>query len=326
MRIRKKRVFMYGKKLLSAVLAAVLASGLCSMPAMAASRKKIMEVKMTVTAQIMPGDSISQQQAEVTVDNSRVGVGDSEFINDGFQWYEGDVPKMEVKLYADEGYYFATDEKGIIVTGGTYIKQKREDLSRTLTVTIDLPKVGEYTQSITRAEWGNGNLASWAKTEGTGSYEIILYRDGKSISDTLTTKGTSIDFTNQMRNPGSYTYQVRPVNDRNPEQKGQWFESSSKYIDAATAEKNRSTGEALGEWKQNQNGWWYSYQDGGYPVNRWESIGGKWYYFNDKGYMATGWISTNGKQYYCNPLGGAMVVNTKTPDGFQVGADGARIS
>jgi glucan-binding YG repeat protein len=317
---------MYGKKLLSAVLAAVLASGLCSMPAMAASRKKIMEVKMTVTAQIMPGDSISQQQAEVTVDNSRVGVGDSEFINDGFQWYEGDVPKMEVKLYADEGYYFATDEKGIIVTGGTYIKQKREDLSRTLTVTIDLPKVGEYTQSITRAEWGNGNLASWAKTEGTGSYEIILYRDGKSISDTLTTKGTSIDFTNQMRNPGSYTYQVRPVNDRNPEQKGQWFESSSKYIDAATAEKNRSTGEALGEWKQNQNGWWYSYQDGGYPVNRWESIGGKWYYFNDKGYMATGWISTNGKQYYCNPLGGAMVVNTKTPDGFQVGADGARIS
>lgn len=317
---------MYGKKLLSAVLAAVLASGLCSMPAMAASRKKIMEVKMTVTAQIMPGDYISQQQAEVTVDNSRVGVGDSEFINDGFQWYEGDVPKMEVKLYADEGYYFATDEKGIIVTGGTYIKQKREDLSRTLTVTIDLPKVGEYTQSITCAEWGNGNLASWAKTEGTGSYEIILYRDGKSISDTVTTKGTSIDFTNQMRNPGSYTYQVRPVNDRNPEQKGQWFESSSKYIDAATAEKNRSTGEALGEWKQNQNGWWYSYQDGGYPVNRWESIGGKWYYFNDKGYMATGWISTNEKQYYCNPLGGAMVVNTKTPDGFQVGADGARIS
>jgi glucan-binding YG repeat protein len=213
---------MNGKKLLSAVLAAVLASGLCSMPAMAASRKKIMEVKMTVTAQIKPGDSISQQQVEVTVNNSRVGVGDSEFINDGFQWYEGDVPKMEVKLYADEGYYFATDEKGIIVTGGTYVKQKREDLSRTLTVTIDLHKVGE--------------------------------------------------------------------------------------------------------WRQNQNGWWFSCGGDDYPVNRWEFIGGKWYYFNEQGYMATGWISTNGKQYYCDPSDGAMVSDTKTPDGFYVGEDGAKIS
>lgn len=317
---------MNGKKLLSAVLAAVLTSGLCTMPAMAASRKKIMEVNMTVTAQIMPGDSISQQQVEVTVNNSRVGVGDSEFINDGFQWYEGDIPKMEVKLYADEDYYFATDEKGIIITGGTYVKQKREDLSRTLTVTIDLPKVGEYTQSITRAGWGNGNLASWEKAEGTGSYEVNLYRDGKSISDTVTTQGTTIDFTNQMRSPGSYSYQVRPVNDRNPEQKGQWLESSSKYIDTAAAEKNRSTGETLGEWKKNENGWWFSYEDGGYPINRWESIGGKWYFFNDKGYMATGWIPYNGKLYYCNPSDGAMVINTTTPDGFLVGADGARIS
>lgn len=317
---------MNSKKLLSAVLAAVLVSGFCSMPAMAASRKKIMEVKMTVTAQIMPGDSISQQQAEVTVNNSRVGVGDLEFINDGFQWYEGDVPKMEVKLYADEGYYFATDEKGIIVTGGTYVKQRREDLSRTLTVTIDLPKVGEYTQSITRAEWGNGNLASWSKAEGTGSYEVNLYRDGKSISDTVTTKGTSIDFTYVMDKPGSYTYQVRPVNDRNPEQKGEWVESSSKYIDAATAEKNYSAGGVRGEWSQNQNGWWFTYDTGGYPISRWECINGKWYYFNEKGYMATGWITWNGKQYYCDPSNGAMVTNTTTQDGAKVGADGARIS
>ena len=317
---------MNGKKLLSAVLAAVLASGLCSMPAMAASRKKIMEVKMTVTAQIKPGDSISKQEAEVTVNNSRVGVGDLEFINDGFQWYEGDVPKMEVKLYADEGYYFATDEKGVLVTGGTYVKQRREDLSRTLTVTIDLPKVGEYSQTITSAEWGNGNLASWSKTGGTGSYEVNLYRDGKSVSDTVNIKGNSFDFTYAMGKAGSYTYQVLPVSDISPEQKGEWVESSSKYIDSATAEKNYNASGAHGDWSQNQNGWWFTYDTGGYPVNQWERINGTWYYFNEKGYMATGWISWNGKQYYCDPKSGAMVTSTTTPDGAKVGADGARIS
>ena len=38
----------------------------------------------------------------------------------------------------------------------------------------------------------------------------------------------------------------------------------------------------------------------------------------------TGWIDWNGKQYYCDPSG-AMLANTTTPDGIQVGADGARI-
>ena len=317
---------MTGKKILSTVLAAALAAGLFSMPAMAASRKKIMEVKMTVTAQIMPGESISQQQAEVTVENSRVDVGDCEFINDGFQWYEGDVPKMEVKLYAEEGYYFATDEKGILISGGTYIKQKRADLSRTLTVTVDLPKVGEYTQSIQSAGWGNGNLASWSKTEGTGSYEITLYRDGKSVGDVVPTSGTSMDFTYEMGKPGSYTYQVRPVNDRNRDQKGAWVESSAKYIDTNAAEKNRAVSEAPGAWKQDETGWWYAYRTGGYPVSKWENINGTWYFFNEKGYMSTGWINWNGKQYYCDPASGQMLTNTTTPDGAAVGADGSKIS
>ena len=317
---------MTGKKILSTVLAAALAAGLFTMPAMAASRKKIMEVKITVTAQIMPGDSISQQEVEVTAENSRVDVGDCEFMNDGFQWYEGDVPRMKVKLYAEEGYYFATDEKGILVSGGTYIKQERADLSRTLTVTVDLPKVGEYTQSIQRAGWGNGNLAAWSETGGTGSYELVLYRDGKSVSDVLTTSKTSMDFTRQMGKPGSYTYRIRPVNDRNEAQKGAWVESSAKYIDTSAAEKNRAANGALGEWRQDETGWWYAYSTGGYPVNKWGYIGESWYFFNEKGYMATGWIHWNGKQYYCDPASGQMLADTTTPDGSAVGADGSKIS
>jgi hypothetical protein len=56
------------------------------------------------------------------------------------------------------------------------------------------------------------------------------------------------------------------------------------------------------KWKQDTNGWWYQNDNGGYPVNCWQDINGKQYYFNESGYILT---------------------NTTTPDGKQVGADGA---
>ncbi|WP_143322370.1 hypothetical protein [Clostridium sp. HBUAS56010] len=165
---------MTGKKVVAAVLAGMLAAGLFSAPAMAASRKKIMEVKMNVTAQINPGESIAGQQAEVTVDNSRVYLGDCVFINDGFQWSEGDVPRLEVKLYAEDGYYFATNESGILVKGATYIKQRRADLSRTLTVTVEFPKLGESGASA-QTSTGKEAPGVWMKNE-TGWW--YAYRNG----------------------------------------------------------------------------------------------------------------------------------------------------
>lgn len=60
-----------------------------------------------------------------------------------------------------------------------------------------------------------------------------------------------------------------------------------------------------GEWKQEPDGqWWYQNDDGGYPENQWQEIGGKQYYFGADGYM---------------------LANTTTPDGYWVGADGAWI-
>ena len=61
-----------------------------------------------------------------------------------------------------------------------------------------------------------------------------------------------------------------------------------------------------------------------HTVNNWQYIGGKWYFFDGTGYMKTGWIDWNGKWYYCDSSG-AMLSNTTTPDGYQVGADGAWI-
>lgn len=59
-----------------------------------------------------------------------------------------------------------------------------------------------------------------------------------------------------------------------------------------------------GEWKNDNQGWWYQNDDGSYPVNQWQEIGGKQYYFDGSGYM---------------------LANTTAPDGKRVGADGAMI-
>ena len=78
------------------------------------------------------------------------------------------------------------------------------------------------------------------------------------------------------------------------------------------------------QWKQDARGWWYQNSDGSYTANNWQYIRGKWYFFDQEGYMKTGWISWEGKMYYCD-ASGAMLVSTVTPDGVNVGADGAAL-
>lgn len=59
------------------------------------------------------------------------------------------------------------------------------------------------------------------------------------------------------------------------------------------------------EWKQEADGrWQYQNDDGSHAANGWQVIDGKYYYFD-----AEGW----------------MLANTTTPDGYQVGSDGALI-
>ena len=63
---------------------------------------------------------------------------------------------------------------------------------------------------------------------------------------------------------------------------------------------------AKDQWIHDSKGWWYSYANGGYPVNKWESINGSWYWFDSEGYMVTGWNSIGGTWYYMNSSG-AMI-------------------
>lgn len=59
-----------------------------------------------------------------------------------------------------------------------------------------------------------------------------------------------------------------------------------------------------GTWKQDSIGWWYENDDGSYTKNAWQVIEGKEYYFNENGYL---------------------LVNTITPDNFQVDTNGVKV-
>lgn len=117
-----------------------------------------------------------------------------------------------------------------------------------------------------------------------------------------------------------------------------------------------------GKWILDATGWWYQYADKTYPANGWAYLTyatneNRWYHFDANGYMQTGWfVDTTGHRYYLHPISdgtkghmytgwheidgkwyyfsttttdtnpvGSLLVSTTTPDGHQVGADGARI-
>lgn len=62
-----------------------------------------------------------------------------------------------------------------------------------------------------------------------------------------------------------------------------------------------NTIDASAEWKQNNNGWWYT--EGNSWATGWKLIDGKWYFFNNDGYMS----------------------HDITIDGYKIGSDGTLV-
>lgn len=113
-----------------------------------------------------------------------------------------------------------------------------------------------------------------------------------------------------------------------------------------------------GSWKKDDYGWWYKLENGLYLKNTWRKINNTWYYFLPSGYIKLGWINLSGTTYYFDQSGsmktdwvnienkwyyfysngemakdkwigsyylgsdGAMLTNTKTPDGYYVDENG----
>jgi len=90
-----------------------------------------------------------------------------------------------------------------------------------------------------------------------------------------------------------------------------WIVDGGKWYHLSTAH-NGFFGEMLEGWFfDNTDGKWYYLDGSGAMVVGWQNIGGKWYYFT---------VNRDNKHPY-----GSLYVNTTTPDGYKVNADGVWI-
>lgn len=311
------------KRMTGLILAAGLLMGLITMPAYAASRKKISSVAVVVKSEILPETKYGDEEIEVEVRSGRCTFDYYDIDNIGFEWVEDDVPEITIYLRADDGYYFSlTTASAVKLTGATYVKASKQDSSETLVLKVKLPSLAESVGDQGEVTLTAGGIALWDEVRGAGSYEVRLYRNGTGIGATiLTTENIYYDFSSMITRAGNYHVRVRPVNKVKQENKGEWAQSSvieltKEQVDAirnGTADKSVPV---RGEWIHDGVAWWYKHQDGTYTKNNWELIKEDWYFFDENGYMKTGWIEWEGKRYYCDQTTGAMLKNTTTPDGY----------
>ena len=135
----------------------------------------------------------------------------------------------------------------------------------------------------------------------------------------------------------------------------------TKNENTNSSQKNRfNHSQYFGSWIQSNGRWWFKHNDGSYTSNGWEKINrtwyrfdnagwmqtgwvkdGSWYYLDGSGAMKTGWLKDNGSWYYLDSSGamktgwmkvsgkwyytyssGVLAINTTTPDGYRVNANG----
>ena len=93
------------------------------------------------------------------------------------------------------------------------------------------------------------------------------------------------------------------------------------YLYVTSKEDKTLPNSVVEGWSKKDGHWLYQLEDGSHIVNEWKQINGTWYYLNQSGSMETGWFTVSDKWYYANESG-ALAINTTTPDGYTVNADG----
>ncbi len=328
---------MYMLKRCAAFMTAVVLAAI-PMTALAAAGTSISSVSLYISSEIEAGESGGD--VTVTSSSSKFSINDTEVTNepDG-GWKNGSKPKLKVTLDAEDDYYFASGflKSSVNLSGsdGTVSSVSRSSSKLIVYITLDALEDDEsdHELAVSNLEWDEGNgTASWDECEDANKYEVRLYRGSNAVTSVLTTTYTSYDFSSYMTKSGDYSFKVRGV--YNSSNKGSWEESDSWYVSSSEAEEISSASSSsvsgpgsstgTGAWLKDSAGWWYCNADRSYTVSNWQYIDDCWYYFNESGYMVTGWVSWNSKWYYCGESG-AMLTSTTTPDGYDVGSDGAWI-
>jgi len=159
------------------------------------------------------------------------------------------------------------------------------------------------------------------------SYSVIRIGDGAFYNRTLLTGELNIP--SSVTSIGDSPVNIKAYDDSaNGNNTGGGSGGSGGGTSVATS-TNR-----IGNWIQDEHGWWYQYRDNSWPKNGWAQLEynnkNSWYYFDEAGYMVTGWVTWKGRSYYLNPVSdgtkGRMVCGWSFIDGnwyyFNEASDG----
>ena len=199
--------------------------------------------------------------------------------------------------------------------------------------------------------------SSGGSEELAGGYgKAIQYTEvNSSQTQTFATKANLFD--KDLKAIG--THKTKTANTNSSQKLDDETNDPAEFLNRLRSWFNHS--QYFGSWIQSNGRWWFKHNDGSYTSNGWEKIDGVWYHFDSSGWMQTGWVKDNGSWYYLGDSGamktgwlkdngswyyldgsgamktgwftvsgkwyyayssGALAINTTTPDGYRVNANG----
>ena len=197
----------------------------------------------------------------------------------------------------------------------TDVEKPKEGTGKTET-DVDKPKeeTGKTETDVDKPKKNsNQGVVSWVKDKGSWYY---LNESGSMATGWVKDKGSwyylnesGSMITGWVKDKGSWYY----LNESGSmvtgwvKDKGLWY-----YLN--------ESGSMVTGWVKDK-GLWYYLNESGSMATGWVKDKGSWYYLDTAGAMKTGWFTVSGKWYYAYNSGD-LLVNTTTPDGYQVNDNG----
>ncbi|MBQ7535724.1 MAG: hypothetical protein IJT43_08915 [Stomatobaculum sp.] len=289
--------------------------------------KPIQRVNISIRGYIEIETDLGEEELEIHTSGNKYSFDHYEVQNDTFYWTSEDVPDIKIYLAAEEGYYFRITKASQITLNGDgvkYVSAAREDNGYTLVVEVKLPPLNTQVKDIPEVNMKDG-VVTWEPSAGAGSYEVKFMRNMSTLGGVQTVTECTYDGSKYMTRAANYHCMVRPVNEKNPEIKGHWTDSSIEYVNEYQANIRREANaeeQSAGTWENREGRWHFTLPDGNNVPAGWRQINEKWYNFDDDGFARTGWYLDGDKWYYLDENNGDMWKNSTTPDGYYVGIDG----
>lgn len=305
------------KQLICLMLAAVFAAG-GLITAEAAEEKKIETVPVEITCDPLPASGDELGTVKATTTSQEFTVEWAEYTNDEDTWQLGDEPEVMIELYAKNGFRFAYTSKShftITGEGASFKKARLYDSGSRMELQIELEQITGRLPAPEYLEW-DGTEAVWEELEGAKSYEVRLYRNGRTVT-TEETKNEYFDFSGHFTREGDYSFRVRGIARYNS-RAGEWSDySDDNYMDDWTIGwynhddwydddnwcDNNGRHNDNGRWVHERKGWKFLYDRGGHASNCWKEIDREWYYFDAGGFILTNWGKVDGYWYFFGPDG-----------------------